>query len=58
MGGNRSIYVMLFLGSEDECQLYKSYANQFGLNVAEVVVEIALLTIGEINVHKTGVTTE
>jgi hypothetical protein len=58
MGGNRSIYVMLFLGSEDECQLYKSYANQFGLNIAEVVVEIAPLPIGEINVHKTGVTTE
>jgi hypothetical protein len=50
--------VMLFLGSEDKCQLYKSYANQFGLNVAEVVVEIAPLPIGEINVHKTGVTTE
>jgi hypothetical protein len=30
MGGNRPIYVMLPLGSEDECQLYKSCASQSG----------------------------
>jgi hypothetical protein len=38
--------------------LYKSYANQSGLKGAEIVTEIALLPIGEINVHETGVTTE
>jgi hypothetical protein len=36
MGGNRPIYVMLLLGSEDECQLYKSCASQSGLKGAEV----------------------
>jgi hypothetical protein len=34
MDGNRPIYVMLPLGSEDECQLYKSYASQSGLKGA------------------------
>jgi hypothetical protein len=47
MGGNRLIYVMLTLGSEDECQLYKSYASQSGLKGVDVVVEIALLPSGE-----------
>jgi hypothetical protein len=37
MGGNRPIYVMLSLGSEDECQLYKSCASQSGLKGVEVV---------------------
>jgi hypothetical protein len=31
MGDNRPIYVMLPLGSEDECQLYKSCVIQSGL---------------------------
>jgi hypothetical protein len=31
MGGNRPIYMMLPLGSEDEWLLYKSCASQFGL---------------------------
>jgi hypothetical protein len=58
MGGNIPIYVMLPLGSKDEWQLYKSYASQSRLKDAEVVAKIAPLTIGEINVHVTGVTTE
>jgi hypothetical protein len=58
MGGNRPIYVMLPLGSEDEWQLYKSCASQSGLKGAEVVAEIATLPVGEINVHNTGVMIE
>jgi hypothetical protein len=58
MGGNRPIYVMLPLESEDEWQLYKCCASQFGLKVAEVVIEIAPLPGGEITVQETGVTTE
>jgi uncharacterized alkaline shock family protein YloU len=38
--------------------LYKYYASQFGLKGAEVVAEITPLSVGEINVHDTGVTTE
>jgi hypothetical protein len=56
--GNRSIYVMLPLGSEDEWQLYKSCTSQFGLKGAEVVEKITLLSVGEINVHETGGMTE
>jgi hypothetical protein len=58
MSDNRSIYVMLHLGSEYECQLYKSYASQSGSNGAEIVAEIASLSGGEITIHETGVTTE
>jgi hypothetical protein len=38
--------------------LYKFCASQSGLKGAEVVAEIALLSVGEINVHETVVTTE
>jgi hypothetical protein len=38
--------------------LYKSCASQTGLKGAEIVTEIALLPIGEINVHDIGVTIE
>jgi hypothetical protein len=58
MGGNRTIYVTLPLGSEDELQLYMSYAGQFRLKGAEVVVEMTPLSGGEITVHETGVTIE
>jgi hypothetical protein len=58
MGGNRPIYVMLPLGSEDEWQLYKSCACQSRLKGAEVVAEITPLPGGEITIQKTGVTTE
>jgi hypothetical protein len=58
MGGNRPIYVMLPLGSKDECQLYKSCASQSRLKGAEVVAKIALLPGGEITVQEMGVTTE
>jgi hypothetical protein len=37
MKGNRPIYVMQPLGSEDECQFYKSCASQSGLKGVEVV---------------------
>jgi hypothetical protein len=40
MGDNRPIYMMLPLGSEDECQLYKSCASQSGLKGAEVVLSL------------------
>jgi hypothetical protein len=56
MGGNIPIYMMLPLGSEDECQLYKSCASQSGLNGAKVVGVITLLSAGEINVHEDSVT--
>jgi hypothetical protein len=58
MGGNRPIYVMLPLGSEDEWQLYKSCSSQSRLKGADVVVEITSLPVGEINIHDTGVTIE
>jgi hypothetical protein len=58
MGGNRPIYVMLPLRSEDEWLFYKSYASESGLKGAEVVAETTPLPSGEINVQKTGVTTE
>jgi hypothetical protein len=38
--------------------LYKSCASQFELNGAEVVAEIAPLSVSEINMHETGVMTE
>jgi hypothetical protein len=57
MGGNRPIYMMLPLGSEDEWQLYKSCASQSELKGAEVVGVIVLLSAGEITVHEDGVTT-
>jgi hypothetical protein len=50
MGGNRPIYMMLPLGSKDELQLYKSCDSESGLKGAEVVMEIAPLSGGEINV--------
>jgi hypothetical protein len=50
MGSNRPIYVILPLGFKDEWQS--------GLKGAEVVTEIALLSVGEINVHETSVMTE
>jgi hypothetical protein len=50
MGGSRSIYVMLPLGSEDEWQLYKSCASQSGLKGVEVVAEITPLSGGETTV--------
>jgi hypothetical protein len=50
MGGNRSIYVMLPLGSEEEWQLYKFCARESGLKGAEVVAERAPLPSAEITV--------
>jgi hypothetical protein len=38
--------------------LYKSCASQSGLKGVEVVEEIKPLSVGKINVHETGVTTE
>jgi hypothetical protein len=58
MMGNIPIYVMLPLGFEDEWQLYKSCASQSGFKGAEVVVEIALLSLDEINVHEMDMMTE
>jgi hypothetical protein len=58
MGGNRPIYMMLPLGSEDEWQLYKSCASQSGLKGVEVVGVITSLFAGEITVHEDRVTTE
>jgi hypothetical protein len=57
MSGNRPIYVMLPLGSEDEWQVYKSCASESGLKGAEVVEKIALLPSGEIIVQEISVTT-
>jgi hypothetical protein len=58
MGGNRPIYVMLPLGYEDECHLYKTCTTDSGLKGAEVVAEMAPLPTGEITVHEMGVRTE
>jgi hypothetical protein len=58
MRGNKPIYMMFFLGSRDEWHLYKFCASKSGLKGAEVVAEITLLSVDEINVHETGVTTE
>jgi hypothetical protein len=58
MGGNRPIYVMLPLGSEDEWQSYKSCASQSGLKGVEVVIEMTLLSDGEIIVHEMSVMIE
>jgi hypothetical protein len=57
MGGNRLIYVMLPLRSEDEWLLYKSCANEPRLKGAEVVAKIAPLPSGEIIVQEMGVLT-
>jgi hypothetical protein len=54
MSGNRPIYVMIPLGSEDELWLYKSCASQSRLKGADVVAEIALLPDGD-NKHLGGV---
>jgi hypothetical protein len=37
MGGNRPVYVMLPLWSEDEWKLYKACAKDYGLKGAEIV---------------------
>jgi hypothetical protein len=58
MGGNRPIYVMLSLRSEDVWLLYKFCASESGLKRVEVVAEIVLLPSGDITVLETGVTTE
>jgi hypothetical protein len=58
MGGNRLIYMMLPLRSEDEWQLYKSCASQSGLKGIEVVGVISPLSAGEITVHEDRVTTD
>jgi hypothetical protein len=58
MEGNRPVYVMLPLGLEDECQLYKTCARDFGLKAAEVVAEVVPLPGGEMTVHGTGMMTE
>jgi hypothetical protein len=52
MGGNRLIYMMLPLQSEDEWLLYKSCVNESGLKGVEVVTEIASLPSGEITIQK------
>jgi hypothetical protein len=57
-GGNIPIYVKLPLGSEDEWQLYKICASQFGLKGAKIVGVISPLSVGEITVQEDGVTTE
>jgi hypothetical protein len=57
MGGNRSMYVILPLWSEDEWLLYKSCASESGLKGAEVGAEIAPLP-SEITVQETGATTD
>jgi hypothetical protein len=38
--------------------LYKFNTSQTGLKSAEVVAEVALLSVGEITVHEMSVTTE
>jgi hypothetical protein len=58
MGGNRPIYVMLHLGFENEWQLYMTYARDFGLKGAEVVVELTPLPSVEMTVLGMGMTTE
>jgi hypothetical protein len=58
MCGNRPIYVILSLGSEDEWQLYKSCTSQSELKGTEVVAEIVPLPGGVITIQEAGVTTE
>jgi hypothetical protein len=58
MEGNRPIYMMLPLGSEDEWQLYKFCASQYGLKGAEIVAEMTPLPGDGITVHEMSVTTE
>jgi hypothetical protein len=58
MRGNRPIYVMLSLGSEDEWQLYKTCARDSGLKGAEVVAEFTPLPSSEMTVHGTSMITE
>jgi hypothetical protein len=45
------------MASKQYRQLYKSCASQSGLKGAEVVVEMAPLSGGEITMHEMGVTT-
>jgi hypothetical protein len=47
MGGNILIYVMLSLGFEEGCQLYKTCARDYGLKGAKVVADCATLPAGE-----------
>jgi hypothetical protein len=56
--GNRPIYVILLLGSEEEWQLYNIYARDSGLKGVDVVVECAPLPDNEIIVHMPGMTME
>jgi hypothetical protein len=58
MSGNRPIYMMPPLQSEDKWLLYKSCVSESGLKCAEVVPEIALLPSGEMTVQEMGVTTK
>jgi hypothetical protein len=58
MCDNRSIYVMLPLGSEEEWHLHKTYARDSGLKGAEVVAECAPLHGGVMTVHMMGMTME
>jgi hypothetical protein len=55
MGGNRLIYVMLPLRSEDEWLLYKSCASELGLKSVTVVAEVAPLPSEEIIVDPIAV---
>jgi hypothetical protein len=55
MGGNRPIYVMLPLRSEDEWLLYKSCASELGLKGVTVVAEVAPLPSEEIIVDPIAV---
>jgi hypothetical protein len=49
---------MLPLGSEEECQLYKTCARDSVLKGVEVVAEMTPLPNGVMTVHETGMTTE
>jgi hypothetical protein len=58
MGGNRPVYVMLPLESEDGWKFYETCARDSRLKGAEVVSEVASLTGGEILVQGTSMTKE
>jgi hypothetical protein len=49
---------MLPLGSEEECQLYKTCDRDSVLKGVEVVAEMTPLPNGVMTVHETGMTTE
>jgi hypothetical protein len=57
-GGNRPVYVMLPLRSEDKWKLHKECARDSGLKGAEVIAEVVPLTGGEMLVQGTGMTEE